>query len=248
MINYIIDIDGTLLNGEKTLKNAGTFISKLQSMNYQILLATNSVKNPGHQQARLKKAGIQVNMEQIYSPIDSINFYIKTSHLERVYVIGSEQEISQINAIQDEKNPGLIILLDFEKNNISYQQLQLIINHAESNCPIITASRSPFYLIDQKKRIDTGAFVQLIESIIDKKIPVFGKPSADYYLSALQKFTNPDLPTWMVGDDWQTDIIGAQKVGLKTILVKTGKYKEGDEIKSNPDRLIENLGEFESMI
>jgi len=38
----------------------------------------------------------------------------------------------------------------------------------------------------------------------------------------------------MIGDDVRDDIDGSQKAGLKGILVKTGKYRPGDESKINP--------------
>jgi len=38
-----------------------------------------------------------------------------------------------------------------------------------------------------------------------------------------------------------TDIKGAKEFGLFSVLVKTGKYKEGDEIKIYPDLLVHRL-------
>ena len=45
----------------------------------------------------------------------------------------------------------------------------------------------------------------------------------------------------MVGDDWESDIGGAQTVGLRTILVRTGKYQPEDEnnLDPRPDDIIE---------
>ena len=31
--------------------------------------------------------------------------------------------------------------------------------------------------------------------------------------------------TWMVGDDIEADIAGAQRFGLRTVLVRTGKFR-----------------------
>ena len=39
----------------------------------------------------------------------------------------------------------------------------------------------------------------------------------------------------MIGDDVEDDVVGAMKTGYKGILVKTGKYTEGDEIKVAPN-------------
>jgi ribonucleotide monophosphatase NagD (HAD superfamily) len=49
----------------------------------------------------------------------------------------------------------------------------------------------------------------------------------------------------MVGDDIEFDILGAQKVGMKACLVKTGKFRESDLEKGiKPDLLLENVNEL----
>lgn len=49
----------------------------------------------------------------------------------------------------------------------------------------------------------------------------------------------------MIGDDVTGDVGGAQNAGIRGILVKTGKYREGDESKHGitPDGVVDNLKE-----
>ena len=44
----------------------------------------------------------------------------------------------------------------------------------------------------------------------------------------------------MIGDDVRDDIVGSLSLGIKAILVKTGKYRPGDEetVKENRDRFL----------
>jgi len=58
---------------------------------------------------------------------------------------------------------------------------------------------------------------------------ILGKPSQAFFLSAIDEFECPPGEVVMVGDDAVADIEGAMRVGLQGILVKTGKYKAGDE-------------------
>lgn len=241
MKDYIIDIDGTVLLGVTELNNSKIFIEYLQEAGSNYLLATNSIKSHAKQVERLGRVGINVFHKQIYTPIDSINRYIKDHKIRNVLVVGSDQEIFQIEAQHSVTNPELIILLDFEKGNISYYEIQAIIDKVENGVKIITASRSPFYLNNGKKQIDTGAFVHLIESVTGNTILVFGKPSTDYFLNAMKILGSEKDNTVVIGDDWRTDILGAKEVGFGSILVKSGKYMKGDEIKSNPDLFIDDL-------
>ena len=49
----------------------------------------------------------------------------------------------------------------------------------------------------------------------------------------------------MVGDDIVTDIGGAQALGMRTILVRTGKFRPQDlQSPIKPDRIIDSIAVF----
>jgi len=239
MNKLIIDIDGTLMNGDQAYPGAVALICALQSKHVEFIVATNSVKSHAVQVQRLSGAGIAVGAEQIYSPIDSINLHLAQQQIHRAYTVGTSEETDQIVASQDNQAPEIIVLLDCEKCNIDYDELQRIAGLIEAGCPVITASRSPYYFKSGQRQIDTGAFVALIEAATDTSIPVFGKPALHYYQNAALRFSSPDGPIWSVGDDWQTDVLGGQAAGYRTVLVKTGKYRPGDEERGRPDACVD---------
>jgi len=46
----------------------------------------------------------------------------------------------------------------------------------------------------------------------------------------------------MIGDDIESDILGAQNAGLKAALVKTGKFRESDLHRGiEPDYILEDV-------
>ena len=49
----------------------------------------------------------------------------------------------------------------------------------------------------------------------------------------------------MIGDDMETDIQGAQSIGMKGVLVMTGKFRKSDLPHPNikPDAVVKNLNE-----
>lgn len=51
------------------------------------------------------------------------------------------------------------------------------------------------------------------------------------------------LQVVMIGDDLESDIGGAQKCGMRGVLVRTGKFRPSDENHSNikPDAIVTNL-------
>src|SRR5439155_1086529 len=72
---------------------------------------------------------------------------------------------------------------------------------------------------------------------------VLGKPSAAYFAAALDALDYEPERTWMVGDDVEADVGGASAFGLRSVLVRTGKFREEelDEATVKPDGVIDSI-------
>lgn len=56
-----------------------------------------------------------------------------------------------------------------------------------------------------------------------------GKPAASFFQQALAALNVTAEQTLMIGDDRIGDVLGAQACGIHGVLVRTGKYRPGDE-------------------
>jgi ribonucleotide monophosphatase NagD (HAD superfamily) len=73
--------------------------------------------------------------------------------------------------------------------------------------------------------LDGGAFVAALEYATGVDATVIGKPSASCFAAALAALdAEPEL-TWLVTDDLEQDVRGAQLFGMKTLLLRTGKFR-----------------------
>ena len=94
--------------------------------------------------------------------------------------------------------------------------------------------------------LDSGAFVAALEYATGVEATVLGKPSPGYFGAALEALdAEPEL-TWMVGDDLDQDVGGAKVFGMRTVLVRTGKFRpehlEHSEIV--PDMVMSSIAQF----
>ena len=91
--------------------------------------------------------------------------------------------------------------------------------------------------------LDAGAFVAGLEYATGLEATVLGKPSPTYFLAALEALDAEPERTWMVGDDLEADVAGAQLHGMRTVLVRTGKFRP-DEVEASgiePDAILSSI-------
>ncbi|KAK2179615.1 hypothetical protein NP493_480g03090 [Ridgeia piscesae] len=79
-----------------------------------------------------------------------------------------------------------------------------------------------------------GPFVQGLEYATGVTAEVVGKPQKSFFHEAIRNLDIDPCNAVMIGDDARDDVSGAIDAGMLGILVKTGKYREGDEKKFLP--------------
>ena len=83
--------------------------------------------------------------------------------------------------------------------------------------------------------LDAGAFIKAIEFAAATQATIVGKPSAEFFGQVISSAGACAERALMVGDDVYGDIEGALNAGLQACLVRTGKYRPGDETKISGD-------------
>ncbi len=88
-------------------------------------------------------------------------------------------------------------------------------------------------------------FVAALEHAAGRKALVFGKPAEAFFRAAVELQGLPANEIAMIGDGIETDIEGAQKAGLRGILVRTGKFRESDlEGGIIPDAVLDSVADL----
>jgi ribonucleotide monophosphatase NagD (HAD superfamily) len=110
---------------------------------------------------------------------------------------------------------------------------------------LIGMHRNLYWKTSEGWELDGGAYIAGLEEAAGVKATICGKPEKAYFDSALAMLGVTADRAAMVGDDIVNDILGAQAGGLTGILVRTGKYREGDEERHDekPDHVVGSIGE-----
>lgn len=98
--------------------------------------------------------------------------------------------------------------------------------------------------------LDAGAFVAGLEYASGVQAEVIGKPTRAYFEAALAALGASAGETTMVGDDVEADVGGAKALGLRAVLVCTGKFKETTltTAEPQPDAVIDSIADLPALL
>jgi HAD superfamily hydrolase (TIGR01458 family) len=247
---FIIDLEGTLVSSGTPLPGSIAFIDILNSNSIPYCVITNTVSKTVEQmEENLRNNGLDVLQGRLINPITVLNNYIMENDITSYYFVGPEyikRSIRKSNVF--EKIPEYIIFCDFENIDCNYEVLNKIFQYIKDGSKMIATSYSNYYISKNEYKMDTGIFVKMYETLSNEKAVIMGKPSPMIYKMALDMLKMNPNDAVAIGDDVLTDIAGGKELGIETILVKTGKYKEGDEKKIKPDKVINNLEEITELM
>ncbi|MHB8579087.1 MAG: HAD-IIA family hydrolase [Ignavibacteriaceae bacterium] len=246
----LIDLDGVLKIGNKPADYVKEFLLFLTDEKIPAIILSNSTLSSS---SDIKKFFLDNNIKlgiPVMTTVDATLNYI--SEFNKKISLYCNEKIKNlfVDFIDDEK-PNAVVIGDLGEN-WSYDILNDIFRKVINGAEIIAMQKNKFWTPpDSDISLDAGAFVAAIEFAASKNSFLIGKPSPVYFQTALKELGfNKDSDFFMVGDDVETDIMGAQSVGGKGILVYTGKTKKtmskgGSAI---PDFEAENLKEVISII
>lgn len=118
-------------------------------------------------------------------------------------------------------------------DDLSYRNLDVAFGHIHAGAAFIGMHRNPWWVTAKGPTLDAGALVAGLEYATGVRATITGKPAPEVFriaLAGLRRDLGRRLPAAavaMVGDDLEADIRAAQRVGLKGILVLTGKVSAG---------------------
>jgi ribonucleotide monophosphatase NagD (HAD superfamily) len=86
----------------------------------------------------------------------------------------------------------------------------------------------------------------MLEDAAGIKATYIGKPSTYMFDAALKGINVDRAGVLMIGDRVATDILGARRAGIKSVLVKTGEFKESDLAGDvRPDFIVDSINEID---
>jgi HAD superfamily hydrolase (TIGR01458 family) len=250
MACILLDIDGVLHVSGEAIPGAQAAVARLRKSGHRLRFVTNNSTTPRAQLAEeLRGLGFELADDELQTTPRAAARELAGKRVFALVMSSVVPDLEGLELVGDGANAVLIGGCDesLEPNQVfSYMNLARAFAEIQLGAELYCLHKNPWWQTSRGPQLDGGAFVAGLEYATGVTATVLGKPSAAYFAAALDALdAEPEL-TWLVGDDIDADVRGAQGFGMKTALVRTGKFRpetlEGTTIV--PDVVLSSVASF----
>lgn len=229
---YFIDVQGTLISDsdKSPINGACELIDILNLKNIPYVVITNNTKAKSDDFLEgLRKKGLNIKDGAYLDPFCVLKEALSPSN---VAMFGASEFIATMQSlgyVQDLKNPKAVLIASWDDFKFSdFASInELILNGAE----FIAMHETSIYKKNGRLYPGVGAIAAMVSYSTGASYKAVGKPSMAFYNEALRlinlqkqgiKFSDITI----ISDDAKGDLVGAKELGMKTILVLSGKVSD----------------------
>jgi HAD superfamily hydrolase (TIGR01458 family) len=250
MAAILLDVDGVLHVSGAPIPGAVDAVRRLRDARHRIRFISNSTTASREQltadlrgmgfeleDSELQTTGVVAARELAGKRVLAITMPGILDDLEGLQLIGMNADAVLIGGADEGEETGRVF---------SYLNLNRAFLELEAGADLYCLHKNRWWQTSEGPRLDAGAFVAGLEYAADTEATVLGKPSPAYFAAALEALDADPEMTWMVGDDLEGDVVGAQQHGMRTVLVRTGKFRpdEVEASRSMPDGIVSSIAQL----
>lgn len=223
----LIDLDGTVYQGRELLPGASTAIERLRAARLPLLFTTNtSRKSRRDILAFLADLGLDVETEEVFSAPVAAAEWLADRGVRRIQLLLPESTHDDFAEFEiTDQDPDMVLVGDLGEG-FTFECLNAAFRSLRGGAGLVAVHRNRFWLPDSGPTLDAGPFVAALEYAARTDATLIGKPSAAFFRTAARRTGVPLARLAVVGDDVESDVIGARAAGLQSIQVRTGKFDE----------------------
>jgi HAD superfamily hydrolase (TIGR01458 family) len=247
MAAILLDVDGVLHVSGEPIPGAADAVRALRKAGHRLRFVTNNTTRSRAQLAEeLRQLGVALSDDELQTTaaaaarvlrgkrVLALTMHALVGELDGVELVGEDADAVLLGGADETPETNLVF---------SYINLARAFQELEAGAELYCLHRNKWWQTKRGPLLDAGAFVAGLEYAAQAEATVLGKPSPSYFAAACEALdTDPEL-AWMVGDDIDADIAGAQRFGMRTALVRTGKFRpDAVEIsRVRPDAIVSSI-------
>ena len=245
--SLILDMDGVLWRGMQPIGDLPAIFDEISKRSLNFVLATNNATTTIQQYVeKLNHLGVLVEPHQIVTSAIAAGAYLKGKYPEGgpVFVLGEAglRESLEEQGFYISENDAYAVVVSMDRN-LTFDKLIKATQLIQAGSDFIATNPDRTFPTPEGLIPGAGAILAAVEAASGSQAVVMGKPQPEMYRIALKSLNADPKNTLVVGDRFETDIVGGQALGCWTALVLSGVTdKESAQAKNPaPDMIAEDL-------
>jgi HAD superfamily hydrolase (TIGR01458 family) len=247
MAAILVDVDGVLHVSGEPIPGSADAVAELRRRGHRLRFVTNNTtRSRTALTDDLRASGFELDESELQTTaaaaaralvgkrVFALVMGALVADLEGIELVGDGADAVLLGGADETEETGRVF---------SYMNIARAFAELELGAELYCLHKNRWWQTSRGPLLDSGAFGAGLEYAADVEATVLGKPSPAYFEAAVAALdAEPEL-TWMVGDDLDSDIAGAQRFGLKTVLVRTGKFRPDQLERSRlvPDAVLSSI-------
>lgn len=230
---YLIDLDGTMFNGDAVIDGAVDFIDRLNTRGIPYLFLTNNAtRRPSEILKKFEGMGFTTTEDHIYTSAAAMKVYLTSEfNVPSVYLIGTDsfrETLTEDGSVKlSDTSPDAVVMgLD---TSITFDRIVTACRLIQEGARFLATNPDIKIKTDFGFSPGNGSFVKLVSEVTGVEPLITGKPNKYILKGALERLNMLPADVAMVGDNYDTDIMTGISGGLDTIHVGTGVHSK-DEV------------------
>jgi HAD superfamily hydrolase (TIGR01458 family) len=249
MAAILIDVDGVLHVSGRPIEGAADAVNRLRADGHRLRFVTNNTTRSRSALAGdIRGFGVELDDDELQTTPQAAAHALAGKRVLALTMPAIVEDFDGLEMVGDHADAVLLGGADEtpETNQVfSYMNLARAFAELEAGAELYCLHKNRWWQTSRGPLLDAGAFVAGLEYAAGVQATVLGKPSGPYFAAALDVLDADPEHTWMVGDDIDADVGGAHAFGLKTVLVRTGKFRADSQGWSvSPDGVLDSIAEL----
>jgi HAD superfamily hydrolase (TIGR01458 family) len=229
MAAILLDVDGVLHVSGEPIPGAAEAVAELRERGHRLRFVTNTTtRSRAALAAELRRSGIELDDAELQTTAAAAARALAGKRVLALVMAALVDDLDGIELVGEGADAVLVGGADETEETgrvFSYMNLARAFAELEQGAELYCLHKNRWWQTSRGPLLDSGAFVAGLEYAAETEAIVLGKPSRAYFEAALAALEAEPALAWMVGDDLDADVAGAQRFGLRTVLVRTGKFR-----------------------
>jgi len=258
---FLLDIEGVIcdnIDEGNVLERVPDFIRYLKTHGKKVAIISNISRKPRNVVYRqLVGMGLPLTEEEVFTSGAATALYIK-SHFpgQKCFVIsewGLRHDIEQAGVELSEEGDASVVAVGANRN-LTYSELnhamRLVIEGAELICSGTTLNFKGSFHGDYGLFLGEAAISEALRQATSHPITYIGKPYPMIFEQVLTSLDSEPADALMIGDTLSSDIAGANRSGIDSVLVSRGERLDLDliEEEQKPKLIVRDIAELYSLL